>query len=67
VSEVQQYESDGNRSVRIKRLERFINTFFLHSSYRGGIVEWIKDYEDKRLGTMMKSRVVNYITRKVLA
>jgi hypothetical protein len=30
---VQQYETDGNRNVRIKRLESVINNFF-HSNYR---------------------------------
>jgi hypothetical protein len=42
---VQQYETDGNRNVRIKRLESVINTVF-HSNYRGGLVKWIQDYED---------------------
>jgi hypothetical protein len=42
---VQQYEADGNRNVRIKRLENVINTVF-HSNYRGGLVQWIQDYED---------------------
>jgi hypothetical protein len=42
---VQQYETDGNRNVRIKRLESVINTF-LHRNYRGGLVKWIQDYED---------------------
>jgi hypothetical protein len=42
---VQQYETDGNRNVRIKRLENFINTVF-HCNYRGGLVTWIQDYED---------------------
>jgi hypothetical protein len=63
---VQQYETDGNRNVRIKRLESVINTVF-HRNYRGGLVKWIQDYEDaftpsqnwlylgKRLGMMMKS------------
>jgi hypothetical protein len=40
-----QYETDGNRNVRIKRLESFINTLF-HRNYRGGLVKWIQDYED---------------------
>jgi hypothetical protein len=68
---VQQYEKDGNRNVRIKRLERFINTVF-HRSYRGGLVKWIQEYKDgfkelallwqrgKRLGMMMKSRSVGF-------
>jgi hypothetical protein len=42
---VQQYETDGNRNVRIKRLESVINTVF-HHNYRGGLVKWIQDYED---------------------
>jgi hypothetical protein len=68
---VQQYETDGNRNVRIKRLESVINTVF-HRNYRGGLVRWIQDYEDaftpsqnwlylgKRLGMMMKSRSVGF-------
>jgi hypothetical protein len=42
---VQQYETDGNRNVRIKRLESIINTVF-HRNYRGGLVKWIQHYED---------------------
>jgi hypothetical protein len=42
---VQQYEIDGNRNVRIKRLESVINTV-IHRNYRGGLVKWIQDYED---------------------
>jgi ribosomal protein L21E len=42
---VQQYETDGNRNVRIKRLESVINTVF-HRNYRGRLVKWIQDYED---------------------
>jgi hypothetical protein len=42
---VKQYETDGNRNVRIKRLESAINTVF-HPNYRGGLVKWIQDYED---------------------
>jgi hypothetical protein len=34
---VQQYDTDGNRNVRIKRLESVINTVFHR---------WIQDYED---------------------
>jgi hypothetical protein len=41
---VQQYETDGNRNVRIKRLESVINTVF-HRNYRGQLVKWIQDYE----------------------
>jgi hypothetical protein len=42
---VQQYETDGNRNVRIKRLESVMNTVF-HHNYRGGLVKWIQEYED---------------------
>jgi hypothetical protein len=42
---VQQYETDGNRNFRIKRLESVINTV-VHRNYRGGLVKWIQDYED---------------------
>jgi hypothetical protein len=42
---VQQNETDGNRYVRIKRLESVINTVF-NRNYRGGLVKWIQDYED---------------------
>jgi hypothetical protein len=42
---VQQYEKDGNRNIRIKRLESVINTVF-HRNYRGGLVKWIQNYED---------------------
>jgi hypothetical protein len=42
---VQQYEKDGNRNVRIKRLESVINTVF-NRNYRGRLVKWIQDYED---------------------
>jgi hypothetical protein len=41
---VQQYETDDNRNVRIKRLESVINTVF-HRYHKGGIVKWIQDYE----------------------
>jgi hypothetical protein len=42
---VQQYETDGNRNVRIKRLESVINAVF-NRNYRRVLVEWIQDYED---------------------
>jgi hypothetical protein len=42
---VQQYETDGNRNIRIKKLEIVINTVF-HRNYRGGLVKWIQNYED---------------------
>jgi hypothetical protein len=72
---VQQYETDGNRNVRIKRLYSVINTVF-HRNYRGGLVKWIQDYEyaftelsllGKRLEMMMKSRSVGlYRMLKIL-
>jgi hypothetical protein len=45
VQQYEAYETDGNRNVRIKRLESVINTVF-NRNYRGGLVEWIQDYED---------------------
>jgi hypothetical protein len=66
---VQQYETDSNRNVRIKRLESVMNIVF-HRNYRGLLVKWIQDYEvaftelallgqtGKLLGMMMKSRSV---------
>jgi hypothetical protein len=36
---------DGNRNVRIKRLESVTNTFS-HRNYGGGLVQWIQDYKD---------------------
>jgi hypothetical protein len=42
---VQQYETDGNRNVRIKRLENIFNIVF-NSNYRGGIAESTQRYED---------------------
>jgi hypothetical protein len=42
---VQQYETDDNRNVRIKRLESVINAVF-NRNYRVGLVKWIQDYED---------------------
>jgi hypothetical protein len=75
---VQQYETDGNRNFRIKRLESVINTVF-HRNYRGGPVKRIQDYEDaftelallgqrcKRLGMMMTTRSIGlYRTIKIL-
>jgi hypothetical protein len=35
---VQQYETDGNRNVRIKRLESVINTVF-HRNHTGRLVK----------------------------
>jgi hypothetical protein len=42
---VQQYETDGNRNVRIKRLESVID-IVSQSNYRGRLVKCIQDYED---------------------
>jgi hypothetical protein len=42
---VNQYETEINRNVRIKKLENFINTVY-HRHYRGGLFKWIQDYED---------------------
>ena len=42
---VKQYETDGNRNVRIKKLENVITTIF-HQNYKGGLAKWIQDYED---------------------
>jgi hypothetical protein len=42
---VQHHETDGNRNVRIKRLESAINTIF-HRNYWGGLVKWIQEYDD---------------------
>jgi hypothetical protein len=39
---VQQYETDCNINVRIKRLESVINSVF-HRYNRGGFVKWIQD------------------------
>jgi hypothetical protein len=72
---VQQYETDGNRNVRIKRLESFIDSIF-HRNYRGVLVIWIQDYEDaftepallgQKHGMMIKIRSVGlYRTLKIL-
>jgi hypothetical protein len=40
-----QYETDGNRNVRIKKLDNFITIVF-HLNYKGGLIKWIQDYED---------------------
>jgi hypothetical protein len=63
---VQHYETDGNRNVRIKRLESVINTVF-HRNYREYLLNGSKTVEmllqnwlylGKRLGMMMPSRSV---------
>jgi hypothetical protein len=42
---VKQYETDGDKNVRIKNLENIIITVF-HCQYKGGMFKWIQDYED---------------------
>jgi hypothetical protein len=42
---INQYETDGNRNVRIKKLENVITTVF-HRHYKGGLFKWVHDYED---------------------
>jgi hypothetical protein len=42
---VNQYETDGNKNVRIKELENVITTVF-HRHYRGGLFKWVQDYKD---------------------
>ena len=42
---VKQYETDGNRKVRIKKLENVITSIF-HRNFLGGLVKWNQDYED---------------------
>jgi hypothetical protein len=42
---VNQYETDGNKNVRIKKLESIITTVF-HQHYKGRLFKWVQDYED---------------------
>ena len=42
---VNQYETESNRNVRIKKLENVIATVY-HRHYRGGLFKWIQEYED---------------------
>jgi hypothetical protein len=42
---INQYETDGNKNVRIKKLENVITTVF-NRHYKGGLFKWIQDYED---------------------
>jgi hypothetical protein len=42
---VNQYETESNRNVRIKKLENVITTVY-HGHYRGGQFKWIQEYED---------------------
>jgi hypothetical protein len=41
---INQYETDGNKNVRIKKLENVITTVF-NRHYRGGQFKWIQDFE----------------------
>jgi hypothetical protein len=41
---VNQYETDGNKNVRIKKLENVSTTDF-HRHYKGGLFTWEQDYE----------------------
>jgi hypothetical protein len=43
---INQYETDGNRNVRIKKLENVITTVF-NRHYKGGLFKWVQDYEDE--------------------
>jgi hypothetical protein len=38
-------ETDGNRNVRIKKLEN-VNTTVFHRHYKGGLFKWVPGYED---------------------
>jgi 2C-methyl-D-erythritol 2,4-cyclodiphosphate synthase len=58
---VNEYETDGNRNIRIKNLENVITKVF-HQNCKEGLNKWIQDHEDsftdffyygKRLGMMM--------------
>jgi hypothetical protein len=42
---VNQYETDGNKNVRIKKHENVVTTV-LSRHYKGGLFKWIQDYED---------------------
>jgi antibiotic biosynthesis monooxygenase (ABM) superfamily enzyme len=42
---INQYETDENRNVWIKKLENVITTVFSRH-YKGGLFKWIQDYED---------------------
>jgi hypothetical protein len=72
---IQQYETYGDRNIRIKRIENVIKTVF-HRNYREGLVNGFKTvkvpsqnwlYLGKRLGMMMKLRSVGlYRMLKIL-
>jgi hypothetical protein len=40
-----QYETDGNRNLRINNLENVITTVF-HRDYKGKLIKWIQGYEN---------------------
>jgi hypothetical protein len=42
---INQYRTDSNRSVRIKKLENVIITVF-NCHYKGRLFKWVQDYED---------------------
>ena len=42
---VKKYEADGNKNIRIKKLEEIISINF-HRRYKGGLTKWIQDYEN---------------------
>jgi hypothetical protein len=59
---INQYETDGNRNVRIKKLENVNTTVFNHH-YKEGLFKRVQDYEDAftelvLLGIIMTSRNV---------
>jgi hypothetical protein len=64
---VQQYETDGNRNVRIKKLGSVINTVF-HRNYREGLMKWIQDYEEAftELYLLWKARRFAYKNRGII-
>jgi hypothetical protein len=41
---VNQYETENNGNVRIKKLENVLATVY-HRHYGGGLFKWIQDYE----------------------
>jgi hypothetical protein len=42
---VDQYETDGNRNVRIKKLEN-VNATVFRRHYKGEVLTWVQYYED---------------------
>jgi hypothetical protein len=64
---VQQYETDGNRNVRIKRLESALNTVFHCNHNRGWhslLVSVCKKYEtdvSRNVGIKMLESVINTV------